>query len=196
MGGGGSKEIGGEGSLSVKDNEEDGRISKLQEQLSFVMPAKCIYVGGVQRYREGIQRRRNKRQAGIFHPPVGERPRHAQDIVAPPFVGPRILERVPIVAIKRKLEVRGGWTRRFAVSQCRHDRSERVWCRYRRRVRCLHAPGVSWQRRKDRALIAWYCVKRKGCFFPSVWAGGSHWIAPPALAVSYSMATVTSDPFP
>ena len=54
MGGGVSKEIGGEGSLSVKDNEEDGRISKLQEQLSFVMPAKCIYVGGVQRYREGI----------------------------------------------------------------------------------------------------------------------------------------------
>ena len=54
MGGGGSKEIGGEGSLSVKDNEEDGRISKLQEQLSFVMPAKCIYVGGVQRYGEGI----------------------------------------------------------------------------------------------------------------------------------------------
>ena len=54
MGGGLSKEIGGEGSLSVKDNEEDGRISKLQEQLSFVMPAKCIYVGGVQRYREGI----------------------------------------------------------------------------------------------------------------------------------------------
>ena len=53
-GGGMSKEIGGEGSLSVKDNEEDGRISKLQEQLSFVMPAKCIYVGGVQRYREGI----------------------------------------------------------------------------------------------------------------------------------------------
>ena len=99
----------------------------------------------------GEERRRNKRQAGIFHPPVGERPWHAQDIVAPPFVGPRILERVPIVAIERKLEVRGGWTRRFAVSQCRHDRSERVWCRYRRRVRCLHAPGVSWQRRKDRA---------------------------------------------
>ena len=36
----------------------------------------------------GEERRRNKRQAGIFHPPVGERPWHAQDIVAPPFVGP------------------------------------------------------------------------------------------------------------
>ena len=31
---------------------------------------------------------------------------------------------------------------RVAVSQCRHDRSERFWCRYRRRVRRLRAGRI------------------------------------------------------
>ena len=53
MGEGGAKENGGEGSLSAKDNEEDGR-QKLAPFNFANFYDERIYVGGVQRYGEGI----------------------------------------------------------------------------------------------------------------------------------------------
>ena len=42
--------------------------------------------------------------------------------------------------------------------------------------------------------MAWHCVKRNGYFFPSVWAGGSHCIAPPDEVVSQQVLDGQIDP--